>query len=618
MIRAKLIRVTFEPDGTEVHVPAGALVSRAAAACGGAVETPCGGMGTCGKCKVFVRGVVGEPDSSERRLLTCDQIAAGMRLSCRTRIVGEIIVTIPESSRSLVQKILSHGVLRDCEVVSGVAKVYCELPQPSLEDERAEFERLSDYLARRDVRLRPNLNVAREMSAVMKGSGYKVTAVIHGDELIAVEPGDTSAHCFGIAYDLGSTTVVGYLMDLVTGKDLAVAAVMNPQTIYGDDLVSRIGFATTQENGRKALQDAAVDALNRIAQSLAKSAKVSRKNIYKATVVGNTCMTHLLLGIDPASLGQSPYVPSVCADITTTARELGLGFSPEAKVVVLPNVAGFVGSDLVGVLVSSMWEDDGQTRLAVDIGTNGEMALLHEGKTYVCSAAAGPAFEGAGISCGMRGGPGAIDSVEIDDVVRVSTIDDRRPNGICGSGIVDAIAQLLEAGIIDESGRLLSPNEAPHLSDSVRGRLIETEKGVEFVLATKEESGSGRAITLTHADVRHMQLAKGSIRAAIQTLMLTAGAGEEDLCEILLAGAFGNYIRVESAIRIGLIPAVDRDKVVSIGNAAGAGARLALLSEREMELARQLARKAEHLELAVSPDYQVELMDKMMFPAPVA
>lgn len=618
MKKSKLVRVVFEPDGAEVYVPAGTLLSKAAAAAGRAIETPCGGIGTCGKCRVIVSGVVGEPDSVELRLLKQDELAAGMRLACRTLIVGEMSVTIPDTSRSMVQKILSHGVLRECNVLSGVSKIYCELPKPSLDDERAEFERLAEYLCAQDVKLTPNLNVIRNISSIIKSADYKITAVLHGDELIAVEPGDTTEHCYGIAYDLGSTTIVGYLMDLSTGEDLAVASDMNPQMVYGDDLVSRISFATTQENGDKILQAAAVDALSRIAESVCETAGISIANIYKATIVGNTCMTHLLLGIDVTSLGQSPYVPSVCSDITLSSQDLSLPFAPEAKVIVLPNVAGFVGSDLVGVLLSSLWEENGRTRLAVDIGTNGEMALLHKGKTYVCSAAAGPAFEGAGISCGMRGAPGAIDSVIIGESVEISTIDNRRPIGICGSGLVDAVAQMLDAEIIDMAGRMIAPDEAGNLPEAVRKWLIETDAGVEFVLAKKEESGSGKAITLSQKDIRHLQLAKGSIHAAIQTLIRTAGTTDNELSEILLAGAFGNYIRVESAIRIGLIPDIDKEKVLSIGNAAGAGARLALLSEQEMDTARKLALNAEHLELAVSPDYQMELMERMMFPEEIS
>lgn len=616
MKKSKMLRIIFEPDGAEVRVPAGTLLSKAAAACGRAVESPCGGMGTCGKCKVFVAGDAGEPDAVERRLLKPDEIDAGARLACRTKVTGDIRVTIPEESRSRVQKILSRGALRDVDVVSGVKKVYCELAPPSLNDETAEFERLAAYVRTAGVRLKPNLDVVRGLSRLMKSSDYKVTAVLYGDELIAIEPGDTRGATYGIAYDLGSTTIVGFLMNLETGEELAVSAVMNPQTLYGDDLVSRISFATTQDDGAKLLQSAAVDALNRIAESLAGSAGVALKNVYKVTVVGNTCMTHLLLGIDTGSLGQSPYVPSVCADITTSAKDLSLSISPQAKVVVLPNVAGFVGSDLVAVLLAHSWETDGHTRLAVDIGTNGEMALLHNEKTFVCSAAAGPAFEGAGISKGMRASPGAIDSVRIGDNVEITTIENRRPIGVCGSGLVDAVAQMLDAGLIDDTGRLLPPNEATSLPSALRERLIEGESGVEFVLAFKNESGGGAAVTVTSSDVRRLQLAKGSIRAAIQTLLHTAGADESDLSEVLLAGAFGNYIRIESAIRIGLIPAIDHDTVKSVGNAAGAGSRLALLSEKELEVARHLARNADHIELGASPDYQMELMDKMMFPEP--
>lgn len=615
MKKSKLVKVTFEPDGTEVFVPAGTLLSKAAAAAGMPVETPCGGVGTCSKCRVIVCGDCQAPDASEARALGEQDLQIGFRLACRTKALGDVSVTIPDTSRSMVQKILSAGVLRDCAVMSGVSKVYCELAKPSLDDERAEFERVADCLAAQDIKLKPNLNAVRCLSNTLRCADYHVTAVVHDDELIAVEPGDTTSQLYGIAYDLGSTTIVGYLMDLYTGADIAVSAVMNPQMVYGDDLVSRISFATTQEKGAEVLQSVVVDALNRIAQELTETAGISACSIYKATVVGNTCMTHLLLGIDVASLGQSPYVPSICADVELRARELGLEISPEAMVSVLPNVAGFVGSDLVGVLLASEWVENGRCRLAVDIGTNGEMALLHEGKTYACSAAAGPAFEGAGISCGMRGAPGAIDSVRIGQSVEITTIDNRKAIGVCGSGIVDAIAQMLDAGIVDETGRLLSPSDAASLPQAVRERLIETENGVEFVLAKKSQSGNGHPITLTGADIRHMQLAKGSIHAAIQTLIRTAGATDEHLDEILLAGAFGNYIRVESAIRIGLIPPVSKDIVKSVGNAAGAGARLALLSDMEMQQARELARKAVHLELAVSPDYQMELMERMMFPA---
>ena len=614
MTKSRLVNVVFEPEGTISRVPSGTLISKAASAAGRPVEVPCGGIGVCGKCRVVVSGSVSPPDATELHHITESDLADGVRLACRTKILGDCHISIPEYSRSVVQKILSHGELRECALNSGVAKLHCILDKPSLDDETAEFERLAMCISSKGIDLYPSLEVVRDLSSVMKNAGYDVTAVTCGGELIAVEPGDTCGKSYGVAFDLGSTSVVGFLMDLETGDELAVHSIMNPQMVYGDDLISRILFATTQENGRSILQSTAVDAMNRIMENLCKKSKVHHENIYKITVVGNTCMSHLLLGIDVHSLGQAPYVPSICRDIEVSAKSLGLNASPGAKVYVLPNIAGFVGSDTVGVMLASMWEDNGHTRLAVDIGTNGEMALTHKGQTYVCSAAAGPAFEGAGISCGMRGGSGAIDSVLITDQVHITVIGNRKPIGLCGSGLVDAVAQLLEVGIVDESGRMQGSDEVPGLPDAVKERLIQGANGLEFVLAGKTESGNGKIISLKESDIRHLQLAKGSIHAAIRSIISWAGAEVDDVTEIMLAGAFGNYIRVESAIRIGLIPDVGVDNVSSIGNAAGAGARLALQCNHEMETARKLASGAKHLELAVSPAYQMELMDQMMFP----
>ncbi|MDO8684408.1 MAG: ASKHA domain-containing protein [Armatimonadota bacterium] len=612
-IKGKLVQVRFEPDDIEIHVKVGTTLSDAAISAGCAVETPCGGMGTCGKCRVFVTDGVSAPDESEKRLLG-DLIAEGVRLACRARVTADTVVNIPEASRSLVQKILCSGMVRQVTPESNIHKYYVEAPEPTLLDERAEFERIADSINLRPGELQIDVNLARKLSSTLRDSNYKVTAVIAGSHLLAIEPGDTTAQKFGVAFDLGSTTIVGYLLDLNTGHDMAVASSANPQMAYGDDLISRINFASTQSNGLEMLTHAASDAMNRIVKQLCASAGINANHIYETTVVGNSCMTHLLLGIDPTSLGQSPYVPTICKEMTVRAPEVGLKINSSGLVHVLPNVAGFVGSDLVAVLLASMWEDDGRTRLAVDIGTNGEMALRHAGRTLACSAAAGPAFEGARIGCGMRGGPGAIDSVRIGEEVVISTIDNKKARGLCGSGLVDAVAEMLNAGIVDEMGRLLEPDEIPSLSPSVHERLVMEDDGPRFVLAEAKRSATGKPIVLTQRDIRQLQLAKGSIRAAIQTLLKVAGAEESDLSELLLAGAFGNYIRKESAVRIGLCPDIPIEKITSVGNAAGTGAKLALLSVKERGLARKLAESTEHIELANHPDYQNEFMEMMLFP----
>lgn len=612
---AELVKVKFRPDEIEIYVPVGTTIAKAALAAGCAVEMTCGGMGTCGKCRVEVDGKVSEPDSIERRLLSGEDLVERTRLACRARILGDTSVEVPTASRSLVQKILSHGIVRDVHVSPGVTKIYVELPKPSLLDERGEFERIEAALSVYDIEARIGVGLARSLPERLRSADYKVTAVVADHELIAVEPGDTCRQNFGIAFDLGSTTVAGYLLDLNTGHELAVASAMNPQMAYGDDLVSRIHFAMTESGGLEILRGAAVDVLNRVARRLAQLHDISLENVYEVTIVGNTCMTHLFLGLDVSTLGLSPYVPTVCRALSIGAAESGLQVNARARVHVLPNVAGFVGSDLVGVVLSTLREDGSDTRLAVDVGTNGEMALSHDGQLYACSAAAGPAFEGARISCGMRGAPGAIDSVKIGDRVEITAIDDRRPVGLCGSGLVGAVAEMLDAGIIESTGRMIAPDEAEHLPPAVRERLIQGPDGPEFVLATERESARRAPITLTQADVRQLQLGKGSIRAAIETLLATAGVTYEDLKEISLAGAFGNYIRKESAVRIGLLPPVDLDRIVPVGNAAGAGAKLALISYRERERASRIAERAEHIELASHPEYQDQFVEKMLFPS---
>jgi uncharacterized 2Fe-2S/4Fe-4S cluster protein (DUF4445 family) len=611
----RLARVRFEPGGIEVHVPVGTLVSKAAISAGSPIETTCGSAGICGKCRIIADGAMSEPDASELHLLSKEDLNSGFRLACRARIAGDIVITIPSSSRSLLQKILSAGMLREVQLEPGVTKVHLALPQPSLEDERAEFERIADALTLRDINLRAELRLIRNLSEEIRKAKYDVTAVVSDDTLIALEPGDTTDANYGIAFDLGSTTIVGYLMDLSTGQELAIASAMNPQMTYGDDLISRIKFAATEHNGLELLRAAAVDTINRIIRQTAEIADIRPENIYEATIVGNTCMTHIFMGIDPGSLGQSPYVPTVCAGVTESAEQLGIEVCPGARIHILPSVAGFVGADLVGVLLAGVWEDDGRTRLAVDIGTNGEMALRHNGKTYACSAAAGPAFEGARISCGMRGSPGAIDSVEIDDDVRITTIESLPAAGLCGSGLIDAIAGLLDAGLLDDTGRLLDPDEVTGAPDKIRARLVEVEGERAFELAIARQSATRQPILLLQRDIRQLQLAKGSMRAAIETLLKIADARPTDISEILLAGAFGNYIRKESAMRIGLVPAIALDKINPVGNAAGAGARLALLSRREHQRAGRIARDIIHVELANHPAYQNEFMDQMMFPA---
>jgi len=654
------LEVTFEPDGRRVCVTEPMTLYQAARLAGIDLETPCGGLGICGKCKVELVKGHSEITADERRLLTEHELSKGIRLACRHQVTEETIAYIPDATRSLVQQILASGASRRVGLNPAVRKVHLRVPSPSLTDQRSDLTRLKDAMAHgewRTANCELELEWLRELPSILRAADGEVTAVLSQPSvlnpqpltLIALEPGDTSTQCFGMAFDIGTTTVVGYLMDLNTGHEVAVASAMNAQTAYGDDLVSRIKHAVESEHGRKQLRAAVLKVVNDLIDEATQSAGVSPQQIYETVVVGNTCMTHLFLGIDPAPLGFAPYVPVVQQAVRVPARQLGVKMNPRGFVHVLPNIASFVGADTVAVLVT-LWEklgmaederqetagNDGEhlsspvvsrrclTSLVVDIGTNGEIVLCHGGRLLACSAAAGPAFEGARISCGMRSAPGAISSVRLNETVEYTTIDERPPRGLCGSGLIDAVAQMLEVGILEPSGRMVTADEVgvgvpanptSHLNGDLRQRLITVANERQFVLAFAEESATGKPITLSQRDVRQLQLAKGSLCAAIRTLLKIAGVAPQDIDAVYLAGAFGTYLSKESALRIGLLPPeIPPDRIHPVGNAAGAGAKLALLSLEERQLADVIAQHVEHIELCISPEYADTFMETMAFP----
>ena len=414
------------------------------------------------------------------------------------------------------------------------------------------------------------------------------------------EKKETEKENYGIAFDIGSTTIAAYLCDLNRDTIVSSASLMNPQIVYGDDLISRINYINTHQEGLEELQSSVIGACNRLIETFSEKTD----SITKAVFVGNTCMNHIILGINPKSLGESPYEPVIYERVIKDAEELNINI--RGKLFFFPNIAGFVGGDTVGVILSCMKTDTEKTLLAVDIGTNGEMALRHRGKLYVCSAAAGPAFEGGGISRGMRGGRGAVDKATLEnDDIKIHIIGNTEPKGICGSGLTDLINALVECKAVNMSGRL-EEDEAP---DKIAEKIIPGTRGNDFIFAKTESD----TLTLTQGDIRNMQLAKGSIAAAIKTLLSYAEITEKDLDRVYIAGGFGNYLNIKSALGIGLLPDIDINKIEAIGNGAGAGAVMALLREEEWEYTEIIRKEAEHIELAHSPDYQQNLMDAMMF-----
>ena len=625
--------IVFEPEGKAVRASKGATILEIARSAGIPIEGPCGGEGTCGKCRVLVIGDLSESSDAEKKHLSDEDSARGVRLACQARILGRTTVEISRTAQLLAQRILDSGARREVPIDPDTKAYPLALPKPTLEDQRTDFERIKQALdgvvtpphhggqggregghKTSDGALRGRLPLLRRLPRILRDNDFEITAVCSDGELIRVRGGRGPVPVCGIAFDVGTTTVVGYLMDLTTGAQIGVSALMNPQVVYGDDVISRLSFVADEKDGLHKLHSTIVAALNEITEALARQARITPRDIYEMTFVGNTCMHHLFLGIDPRHLAPTPFVPVVSEPIRVYAEELDLNVHPHAHVHALPNISGYVGADIVGdILASGLFDAEGNVVL-VDIGTNGEIVLSARGQMIACSTAAGPAFEGARISCGMRGAPGAIDGVVFEDDVAYTTIDNARPRGLCGSGLLDVAAEMVRVGIVDPSGRIVDRDD-PHLSapDRIRVRIQAGENGNDFLLVPEGEGEDGNAIYITSRDIRELQLAKSAIRSGMDILMEEIGVSYSELSHVLLAGAFGNYLRKESASAIGLLPPIPVEKILSIGNAAGEGAKLALISRVERKRAAVLARQVQYIELSTRADFMEKFTDNMFF-----
>lgn len=576
------------------------------------LRLPCGGKGRCGKCKVVFEEGAPSPTPTELDALTDTELKQGYRLGCMSILSEDAVVHMPSNGRAA--RILTSGIARDIPLEPCITKKHLDLQKPSVSDLRSDVRRIFDALSIDGNHSSMNLYTLRQLNNELRQSEFNVTAVLADNIPIAFEQGDTTAECYGVALDIGTTTLAAYLLDLKTGKQLSIAAAINPQTRVGDDVISRISYCTQNADGLDRLKTSIADEFNALLKSLTQSAEVSADRIYELVVVGNTCMTHLFLGIDPSSLAQAPYVPTISQSLAVSAEELGIKINPCGRVYILPNIAGYVGADTVGVILSTgMYEDDRIT-LAVDIGTNGEIVLGSRKRMVTCSTAAGPAFEGAHIKHGMRAAPGAVDSAWIDENgIAFSTVGGEKPSGICGSGLLDVIMCFTKAGIIDAGGRIVDSAEIPEDFAHLRGRVQAGEHGNEFVLVPEEETSIDGPIVIVQRDVREVQLAKGAIAAGIYTLMDRLGIGIENIDRVVLAGAFGNYIRKESAIGCGMLPPVPVTKVHSIGNAAGEGAKLSLVSASARKDVDRIASTVEYVELTTDFGFQERFADALMF-----
>lgn len=604
-------QITFLPQNVITHAPEGTTIFNAANWAGLAIDSTCGGRGTCGKCKVQLLEGANSVAEADRRFFSERQLHEGWRLSCRAAVHHECVVEVPRLMTSPKAALLGYG--RHVILDPNLHKVYLQLDEPTLEDQRSDLARLLAALHDAGYAVRSGLHVWRALPQMLRANDFAVTAVVCGDELLAVEPGDTTDSAYGLALDIGTTTVVGALVNLHTGVVAAVQSSLNGQAPYGADVISRISHTMLEPDGLAVLQTRIVETINTLVDRLLTSSGLARETVYEAVAVGNATMLHLLLGIDPEPISMAPFIPTIGEAVMLRAGDVGLRLHPQARLSLLPCLGAYVGADIVaGILATDLARNpDNRLRLYIDVGTNGEIVLGSARGTLATAAPAGPAFEGAQIKCGMRAGEGAIEGVEIDDDVLLQIIGgDVEPLGICGSGLVDAVAALLKCGLVDASGRLLRPEEARgRVPDTLVERLVEVDGVRAFLL-----SDPAQGIVLTQVDIRALQFAKGAIAAGVQVLLARMGVTPDDLHEVLLAGSFGSYINPESARAIGLVPWIAVERIVAVGNAAGEGAKIALLSFREREAANRIPEFIEYVELSGRPEFNDIFTDVLAFP----
>lgn len=585
--------IEFEPVGRRGDCPEGKSLLECARYLGVGLVSICGGFGKCKACKVQVlSGAVSELSVTELEHYSEQQIKEGWRLACLTYPKGDCIIHVPPESLTTLQRMQVESQHTITTIDPCVKSFEIKMPEPDFKDLRSDSTRVLDTLEQQHQKKCKTIDVEvlRDISEILRKNKWEVSASVRNEEVISLSPAGTRR--LGLAVDAGTTKIAGYLLDLGNGETLSSKGMMNPQISYGEDITSRIHHALKSREEARVLQQVIISTVNRLAKELCDEAGARVEEIVDVTMVGNTAIHHLFLRLPVYPLAYPPFNAAVQESLDIKARDMGLEFAPGAYVHIMPNIAGFVGADHISMLVAVKAYSINKLTIAIDVGTNTEVSLITEGKIYSASCASGPAFEGGHISCGMRAASGAIERLRIENSqVQFQTINNSPPMGICGSGIIDSVAQLYEAGVLDEGGRMQP--DYPGVREGANGR--------EFVLY--EGEGESPAVVITQRDVREVQLGKGAIRAGIQTLLDTAGCREEGVEQVLIAGAFGTYIDVSNAILLGMLPVLPVDRFQQVGNAAGSGARQSLVSARVRELETAIAERISYIELAGTPTF---------------
>jgi len=616
MMSEQQFRITFQRSGRSVFVLPGTKIIEAAGRAGININTPCGGQGTCGKCRIQITSEAKEaPSQPEEDAFSLEELQQGWRLACQTSASGDMTVYIPDDSLILTSlKILTESQgFGQIQTQPAVRKIYFELTEPTRTDNEPDLERLGEQIGKCRIRLEQ----IKKLPKFLRDNDFKGTAVLLDHNLIDLEPGDTSTQCYGAAFDIGTSTIVGSLLDLCNGAEIAITSGINPQVSYGDDVLSRIKHASSCAGCLQQLHSEIISSINKMIEGMCQQKNIDREKIYEVVVAGNTTMEHIFCGIDPSSLGQVPFVPVHSKGLMFSASELNLSINHRALVYLMPIIGGFVGGDITGGVLVTNLTSQTNPYLLIDVGTNGEIVLAKDGNIWAASTAAGPALEGARISCGMRATHGAIEKVIFDEDVHCSTIGGVNPIGICGSGLIDLAAELLENGVISTNGRLLSGDELPAgLADAIKRRVRKNENGqAEFIVYEPQKGYKDLSVIITQQDIRELQLAIGAIRAGVEIMLRKTNIKVEEIQKVFVAGGFGYFIRRANAQRVGLLPTqLSHDKITFIGNSSLDGAQLALLSTDARKKAEQIAEKTFHIQLSLDSEFQSEFVDAMIFP----
>ncbi|MDE0973831.1 MAG: ASKHA domain-containing protein [Candidatus Nanopelagicales bacterium] len=603
------VDISFEPSNKTVRVPTGVSVFDAASWNGLAIDSTCGGNGTCKKCKVQILEGSVPVTNLDWRAFKQEELDAGWRLACVSHATNTLKVSVPPLTTR--PKASTVGVGRQVILRPSVIKRFIEVVEPSLTDQRSDLRRVLDEIDDLTVNIDPQL--IKELPKVLRCSEYKVTCVVVADKLIAIEPGDTTAALYAIAYDLGTTTVVASLMDLSTGTPMAVASMLNKQQPFGADVISRISATMLDEDALDKLQELAHTTLGDLTNEVCAEAGIAPEEVFEIAIAGNATMVQIALGIDPEPLGVAPFIMATESYPTYLANELGVFLHPRARAYLFPALGAYVGGDIISGALATGMDRDKRIRLFIDIGTNCEL-VLGDGERLIATAApAGPAFEAASIRCGMRAAAGAVEVVTITDTdVLLEVIEDAEPIGLCGSGLVDAVAELAKMGIADPSGRFITDEAMKDKWSALAHRLVTIDKERVFILSFNDNNEAG--VFLSQRDVRELQFAKAAISTGWKMLLEEFGVAEEDIAQVLLAGSFGTYLSATNAIAIGLVPKIPALRVISAGNVAGEGAKMVLLSGPERNGATTLMREIAYLELSDRTDFNDRFVDELAFP----